>query len=92
MSILGELLGSRIRREMKSRVDEILRAGNEWCKTANILTAELKRLADVIEGGSTGSDLKALARTSRQLSKSTKRLARAFENHRKTLQKVASHL
>jgi len=69
-----------IRRELKSRVDEILSAGNEWNKTARELTEALNRLTDSIKKGNPNrADIKSVAQTSRKLAKETGRLTRVFE-------------
>jgi len=69
-----------IRRELKSRVDEILVAGDRWNKTARELTEALNRLTDSINKGNPNpADIKSVAQTSRKLAKETRRLTRAFE-------------
>lgn len=77
--ILGKIVGlDSIREDMKKRVDEILKAGNEWNKTAERLTQALEKLSETKEMDPIKGDLKRLA-------KQTGKLARAFEAHRQTL-------
>jgi len=83
--MLSEVLG--IRREIKSRVDEILRCGNTWSKTAEELTEALNKLTDAIGSGGRPASGASVARATGKLAKETKRLTRAFEDLNKTLEK-----
>jgi len=78
-----------IRKELKSRVDEILVAGEKWSQTARELTEALNRLTDSINKGNPNpADIKSVARTSRKLAKETGRLTRAFEAEGVVLGKI----
>jgi len=89
--IVKDLLGNTIRREMKRRVDEVLKAGGEWNKTARELIEAMNRLSEAIEkGGIDRSNLKSISKSVKQLSKRTTRLAKAFESHHKTLEKIST--
>jgi len=84
-----DLLSGKIRAEMKQRVDEVLKAGEEWNKTAKELTEALNRLTNaVLTGSPDPADAKLVARAARKLGKETARLTRAFEAHGQTLEKV----
>jgi len=87
MSIIGDFLTGKLRDEMRQRVDEVLRAGSEWSKTARDLIEALNRLTEAIEKGNTKPS-KTISRVARQLARQTKRLTKAFENHNKTLEKI----
>jgi len=89
MSIIGDVLSGRLRQEMRQRVDEVLKCGNEWSQTAHKLIEALDRLTGSIQKGNPNpADVKAIARGSKQLAKETRRLTRAFEAHNKTLEKI----
>lgn len=89
MAILGDFLSGKLRAEMKSRVDEILKCGERWDKTALELVEALNRLSDAIEKGSVDpSSVRPVARASKKLSKETRNLAQAFINHRAFLEKI----
>jgi hypothetical protein len=83
--ILGKLAGiDTIREDMRKRVDEILRAGNDWKTTAEKLTGSLQVLIEAIQKGNP-QDLQPIKSDLKSLSTQTRRLARAFEAHRETL-------
>jgi len=89
MSVLGDLLSGRLRQEMRQRVDEVLRCGNEWNQTAQKLIEALNRLSDSIQKGNTDPrDVKMVATGARKLAKETQRLTRAFEAQTKTLGEI----
>lgn len=89
MSVLGDLLSGRLRQEMRQRVDEVLRCGNEWNQTAQKLIEALNKLTDSIQKGNTiPANAKQVATGARKLAKETQRLTRAFEAHNKTLSEI----
>jgi molecular chaperone GrpE (heat shock protein) len=77
MAGVFDLLG--VRRELKGRVDEILKCGNSWEKTAKELIVSLNRF-------------EANIKTTKKLSANTKELAKGFGELNKTLSKVAEKL
>lgn len=84
--MFSEILG--VRKEIKRRVDEILRCGNAWSKTAEGLTEATLKLANAIEsGGRPPKSGTSLARATRKLAKETKGLTKAFESLNRTLEK-----
>jgi len=83
--MLPEILG--VRREIKARVDEILRCGNNWSKTAQELTEALNNLTNAIISRDPKLSGTSVVRASRKLAKETKRLTKAFEDLDKTLEK-----
>ncbi|MEM2713462.1 MAG: hypothetical protein QXX18_10580 [Candidatus Jordarchaeales archaeon] len=89
--ILEKLATGPIREEMKRRVDEIIRAGAEWSKTAKELEATLNRLIEAIQKGNP-IDLKPVNAGLLKLAKQTSRLSKAFDDHRKTLTEVLAKL
>jgi chromosome segregation ATPase len=92
MSILGKIAGlDAIRDEMKRRVEEILRAGNEWRATAEKLAQAIQELTEAIEKGEKSS-VPQVKDELKKLSSQTARLARAFEAHRRTLESLASKI
>jgi hypothetical protein len=89
MSVLGDLLSGRLRAEMRQRVDEVLKCGNEWNRTARELIEALNRLSDSVQKGNPNpSDSKLVARGARKLARETGRLTRAFEANNKTLAEI----
>lgn len=89
MAIIGDLISGKLRAEMKERVDEILKCGEQWDKTARELIEALNRLTDAIQKGSVDpSSVRPVARGSKKLAKETTRLAQAFINHRAFLEKI----
>jgi len=85
MSIIGDVLSGRLRQEMRQRVDEVLKCGNEWSQMAQKLVEALDRLTDSIQKGNPNPDMKTVARGAKQLAKETRRLTNAFQAHNKTL-------
>jgi len=93
MSILGDILAGKIRQEMKSRVDQVLKAGDDWSRTAKELITALDRLTEAIKSGNPdSSSLEAVARGTKRLAFDTQKLTRAFEAHNKTLEKALTKI
>jgi len=89
MSLLRSFLGDKIREEMRNRVDEVLKAGGDWNSTAKELIAALDRHTEAIKNGTVDpTTLKAIEKSNSQLARSTKLLARAFDNHGRTLARL----
>jgi len=89
MSVLGDILSGRLRQEMRQRVDEVLKCGNEWNQTARQLIEALNRLSDSIKTGNPNpADSKSVAGGVRKLAKETQHLTRAFEAQTKTLREI----
>jgi len=89
MTVLGDIFSGRLRAEMKSRVDEVLKAGNAWNQTAQELIATIDKLVDAIQKGDLDpSTPKSVSQAAKKLAKETRRLTRAFEAHNDTLKKV----
>jgi len=80
-----------IREDMKKRVDEVIRAGAEWNKTAKELEATLNRLIEAIQKGNP-VDLNPVNSNLAKLAKQTKHLSEAFENHRRVLTQILTKL
>jgi len=88
MALLTDLFG--IKSEMRKRVDEVLKAGAEWNKTAQNLTDTLKELTKAIyEGKAQPEALKPLGPSIKNLGKQTSNLAKAFTSYQQTLNKIA---
>jgi len=89
MAIVGDLLSGRLRQEMRQRVDEVLKCGNEWSQTARGLVEAINKLTDSIKRGNPDpTDAKLVAQGAKKLAKETGRLTRAFEAHNKTLDEI----
>jgi len=89
MSIIGDVLSGRLRQEMRQRVDEVLKCGNEWSQTAKELIEALNKLSGTVQKGNPDpSVFKSVSRAGRKLAKETARLTRAFEAHNNTLEKI----
>jgi chromosome segregation ATPase len=83
--ILGKLAGlDSVREDMKKRVDEVLKAGSDWKATAEKLTKALEELTETIQRGNPG-ELNPIRTDLKKLSRETRKLAAAFNNHRQTL-------
>jgi uncharacterized protein YukE len=91
MSMIGDILSGRLRQELRTRVDEVLKAGNEWNQTAHELTQALNNLTDAIKSGNPEkAHSKVVAQTARKLARETTRLTKAFEDHNQTLEKIVT--
>lgn len=86
MGMIGDFLSGRLRQEMKQRVDEVMRCGNEWNKTARELIDALNKLTDSIQKGSSDPAIpKQVVGTSKRLARETARLSSAFESLNRTM-------
>jgi hypothetical protein len=91
--ILDGMLQSVIRKEMKSRVDEVLAAGRQWDNTAKALTQAIQHLAELAEQGKLDpAAVNASVKCAQILRQPTIRLSKAFENYLQTLCKISSNL
>jgi len=89
MAVLGDLLTGKLRAEMKSRVEEVLKCGNEWNQTARELTEALDKLTEAVQKGNFDLSIpRSVARSARRLAKQTAKLTAAFEAHNKTLTEI----
>ena len=94
----GGILESTIRKEMKSRIDEILRCGREWDETAKTLKNSLDKLTTELQNATAkGIPLdpaaaKAISSPVTRLCKSTDRMAKGFEGYTKTMTKISEKL
>lgn len=89
--IIGKLTGlDTIREDMKKRVDEIIKVGESWNKTANQLIKSLNELKETIQESHT--DLRPINKNLSKLATQTKRLSKAFEAHRRTLNRILGKL
>jgi len=89
MSILGDVLSGRLRQEMRQRVDEVLKSGNDWNQAARELTEALNKLTEAVQKGNFNPSFpKSVAQSARKLAKETTKLTRAFEAHSKTLSEI----
>lgn len=83
------MIGGAIRKEMKERVDEILKSGEAWQNSADNLTAELTKLNQAIaEGKIDPKILKSLEPSIKKLAGNSGKLSKAFTQFVHTL-KVA---
>ena len=96
--IFGNLLEGTIRKEMKSRIEEILRCGHEWDETAKALKYSLDKLTTELQNASAkGIPLdpaatKAISAPLMRLCRSTDRMAKGFEGYTKTMTKISEKL
>jgi len=89
MTMIGDILSGRLRQEMRQRVDEVLRCGNEWNQTARELITALNNLTDSIQKGKPNpTPFKSVTQGARKLAKETRRLTNAFQAHNKTLTEI----
>lgn len=76
---------------MRRRVNQVLKAGDEWNRTAKQLIEATDNLTKAIENKEVKSTLiNPLKKSVQTLSKRTTRLAKAFESYQKILGKIAS--
>jgi len=74
---------------MKQRVDQVLKAGDEWSVTARELIAALDRLTETVKPGNVGpSSLDAVARGAQRLVVNTKKMTKAFKSRNRTLEEA----
>jgi len=93
MALLGNLLAGKIRSEMKERVEQILKAGNEWNQTANKLIESLNSLTAAIQQGKVDPiSLNSVVAVGKSLSKNTARLAKSFQAYDRTLNRLVEKL
>jgi len=91
--IIEKIAGiDKIRGEMRSRVNEILKCGTDWQKTARELAEALDRLTEAIERNRPDIDLTSLSKSANKLSKDTKKLIKALNKHSQTLSKIGKLL
>jgi hypothetical protein len=96
--IFGGILESTIRKEMKSRIDEVLRCGREWGSDAKALKASLDNLvAELKAAAAKGvsvdpAAIKEIGPPITRLCKNTDKLAKGFENYTKTMTKISEKL
>lgn len=90
---LREWIGGAIRKEMKERVDEVLKSADAWNKSADLLTAELAKLNQAItEGKVDSSILKPLGSSIKKLTASNGKLSKAFTEYTQTLKTAFTKL
>ena len=93
MSLIGEILGGKIRQEMKTRVDQVLKAGDEWSKTAKELIMALDKLTDAIKAGNIDpSSMEPVVKGVKHLSSDTRQLEKSFNYFNKTLEKTLTKI
>ncbi|MEM2273629.1 MAG: hypothetical protein QXX56_05390 [Candidatus Bathyarchaeia archaeon] len=86
MGFIGDIVGGKIREEIRKRVDEILSAGERWCKSANDLTEAINKLVNLAETGKINpKDLKLISRTAKTLARETRNLNKSFSNLSETI-------
>lgn len=96
--IFGNILESTIRKEMKNRIDEVLRCGREWDQSAKTLNASIDNLVAALKAVAEKSipldpaAIKELSSPTTRLCKVTDRLAKGFENYTKTMTKISEKL
>lgn len=91
--MLRGIVDSAIRGEMRRRVDEVLKAGTEWCNASKSLEASVNALAKAItEGKVPPETLKPLAASVKNLTGKTTRLAKAFTKYNATLEKIVKQI
>jgi hypothetical protein len=96
--ILGGLLESTIRKEMKNRIDEILRCGREWDASAKELKTSIDKLAIEFQNATAKgvsvdpAAIKNIIPPISRLCKFTGKLERAFNAYGKTMTKISEKL
>jgi len=96
--LFGGILESTIRKEMKNRIDEVLRCGQEWDQTAKALKTSIDNLvaefkAAAAKGVSVDpAAIKEIGPPITRLCKNTDRLAKGFESYTRTMTKISEKL
>lgn len=84
-----DLFTGKLRNEMKERVDTILKAEEEWSRTAKDLIVALDKLTKAVENGNVdASTIKPVTKGVTGLTRSTKLLSKGFSSHANTLSKI----
>ncbi len=93
MSLIGDLLGGRLRREMQERVDQILKSGDDWRKKADELITALNKLSDCIEKSEPNQHPSSrVAKATRQLTTKTENMTNALQAHSQLLKDLISKI
>lgn len=88
---LLDLLG--IRKELKTRTNQILKASENWCTHADELTKALNKVSKKIdEGGVDSATKKKIQTSTRALSKDTRRLTTALGRHQNAMGRLGEAL
>lgn len=91
--VIGNVLKSAVREEMRRRVDQVLKAGEDWNGEARQLTAALNNLIKLVEQGKMNpKDLEPVKKNMKQLSRRTGTMATALTNYTSTLRRVNEKL
>jgi len=91
----GSILESTIRKEMKNRIDEVLRCGQEWDQTAKALKTSIDNLVAELKAKGVSVDpaaIKEIGPPITRLCKNTDRLAKGFESYTRTMVKISEKL
>lgn len=84
-----DMFTGRLRNEMKERVDTILKAEEEWSRTAKELIVALDKLTKAVENGNVdASTIKPVTKGVTGLTRSTKRLSQSSSSLTSTLTKI----
>jgi hypothetical protein len=82
-----------IRKEIRGRVNEILKAGNEWCNASKSLQVSLDALTKAVASGTVPTEtIKPVNGATKNLAGKTAVLAKAFTNFNATLEKIAKQI
>jgi len=93
MAILSDILTGRIRQEMKSRVEQVLKAGDDWSRTAKELIVAMDRLTEAIKSGSVDpKSLEGMVKGTKHLAANTEKLTKAFTNFNGTLERTLTKI
>jgi hypothetical protein len=96
--IFGGILESTIRKEMKNRIDEVLRCGREWDESAKALKASIDNLVAEFKAAATKgvpvdpAAIKEIGSPISRLCQKTDKLAKGFESYTKTMTKISEKL
>ena len=94
----GGILESTIRKEMKARIDEILRCGREWDASAKELKTSIDKLVIEFQNAMAKgvpvdpAAIKTVTAPITKLCKVTDKLAKGFEGYGKIMTKISEKL
>jgi len=91
--IFGKIVGlESIREELKQRVNELLKAGEEWRKTADRLTAAIENLTAEIKSGRNPKNLRTIKADLRKLAAETRNLSNSFGKVYRIVEEVSEKI
>lgn len=86
--VLGHLLGENLRKEMREKVGEIMKCGENWNTTALKLCEDLEKLTAAIEASEKPQNLSYIKKSASRLATESRALSSAFIDFNKTINDI----